>query len=142
MLRGKKSTPSRGAFATVAHTSTTVSPQRTRALPPACSAYLPVITDRVRPASSIEKLPCMCFSFFLIYQSSLSLVLYNMIRKKARLFLPFPSGFPRVASVFHRQLWSLDWLPVQMSIIIHRPALQCRYQAVEKVACATFSRFS
>ncbi len=64
-LSGRKSTPSRGALATVAHTSTAVSPQRISTLPPACSAYLPVSAVIVRPANSIENILCICFFSFL-----------------------------------------------------------------------------
>lgn len=52
---GKKSIPSRGWAASVAFTITHVSPHLIKQEPFACSAYLPISTDIVRPPISVSK---------------------------------------------------------------------------------------
>jgi len=53
-VRGKKSTPSRGSAEAVAVARITVSPQRTRALPLACSATRPISMVSVLPDRGIS----------------------------------------------------------------------------------------
>ena len=61
-LRGKKSIPSRACLDIVALTSSAVSPQRMRQEPLACSAYLPISTDSLRPANSVSNVLNILFS--------------------------------------------------------------------------------